>query len=292
MKVIVAQRNGNHSKEVADGLQRAQITAIIREATLGGTLQKMHGFEIMRLYRTGLTREAISEKLGIDAHYGVTSAVAISAISRALRGNNGALGTQAYKGLINKGELEALKDVHISEGGRRGGNRTRELGIGAHSLTHEERREAGAKGGLKAMKLRVGAAYSFTDEQRLKAGRNGGLKAAELGLGINSFTHEQRQEASRKGALARGIVLWVEPEIEDLITLSNGQEYQYQNGPNKGRPKASSIANELNKKYHGEKAIRSANTVKRMLYTQKHSLLPFQTLRLGSSPGKMPVSCS
>ena len=69
----------------------------------------------------------------------------------------------------------------MSENGKKGGSKTKELGVGFFKLTPEERSENAKK-------------YSGI----------GGKKAYELGVGIHSLTPEEKSEAGKKGGKIAG----------------------------------------------------------------------------------------
>ncbi len=104
------------------------------------------------------------------------------------------------------------------------GNKTKELGVGIHSLTYEQRSEYGKKATEIAKKLGVGL-YGFTKEKRSENGKkskelgvgifsytkkqlsenghNGGKKAYEMKVGVHALTAEQKSELGRKNASQR-----------------------------------------------------------------------------------------
>ena len=81
-----------------------------------------------------------------------------------------------------------------TEKARELGNKTKELGIGIHSLTYEQRSEYGKKATEIAKELGVGL-YGFTKEQRSEYGK----KSKELGVGIFSYTKKQLSENGYNG---------------------------------------------------------------------------------------------
>ena len=85
---------------------------------------------------------------------------------------------------------------HQKRAGKNGGNKTKELGIGIHSLTLEEKSE----NGKKAKELGVGIFFMTADELST-LGKKGSEKSKELGVGIYAFTPEQKSEYGKKGAL-------------------------------------------------------------------------------------------
>jgi hypothetical protein len=73
------------------------------------------------------------------------------------------------------------------KGGKRGGQKAKELKLGFHSLTLEQRRENGRKYGTKSGKM-------GTKEDKSKAGKIAGQKNKENKIGICGLSLEQRRE--------------------------------------------------------------------------------------------------
>ena len=71
---------------------------------------------------------------------------------------------------------------------------SKELGLGIHALTTEQRREIGKKSSETNKKNGTGV-YGMTFEQK----SGGGNKAKELGVGIFSMTADELSEAGKKG---------------------------------------------------------------------------------------------
>lgn len=92
-------------------------------------------------------------------------------------------------------------------GGKNGGMKTKELGLGVHALTPEQRKENSKKGGNKCKELGVGVC-GRTKEKRIedsrKAGSIGGKRNVELGTGLFSMTDEELSEAGKKGGKIGG----------------------------------------------------------------------------------------
>jgi len=78
-----------------------------------------------------------------------------------------------------------------SEGGKKGGTKTAELGVGAHTPG------MASKGGTKTAELGVGA---HAPGIASKGGKKGGAKLVELGVGVHGRSAEQMTEDGRKGA--------------------------------------------------------------------------------------------
>ena len=92
----------------------------------------------------------------------------------------------------------------MSEDGKRGGTKAakthKELGLGLYSLTTEQRSENGKKNGKKCYELGIGV-HGRTEEKKCEDGKKGGAIAYEMGVGIHDRTKEQRSEDARKGGL-------------------------------------------------------------------------------------------
>jgi hypothetical protein len=78
--------------------------------------------------------------------------------------------------------------------GKNSGNRAKELGIGVHSLTSEEK----SKNAKKAKELGVGIFAMSTDELST-AGKKGGNKTKELGVGVHAQTKRQMTKNGKIG---------------------------------------------------------------------------------------------
>jgi len=95
----------------------------------------------------------------------------------------------------NVGGGFSLKSCSYS--GRKGAEKTKELGLGIHALTLEERKEHSKKGGNKCKELGLGVC-GRTKEKMREDGKKGAEKTKELGLGIHALTLEERKENSKK----------------------------------------------------------------------------------------------
>ena len=114
---------------------------------------------------------------------------------------------------------------HAIETGRKGGSKSKELGVGVHGLTKEQRikngkmiyelglgihsltKEQRSQNGKIAYELGIGI-HAWTKEQMSehgkKSGKMGGIKAKELGLGLFALTPEQQLENRIKGGIVSG----------------------------------------------------------------------------------------
>jgi hypothetical protein len=74
-----------------------------------------------------------------------------------------------------------------------GGKKTVELGLGVHSLTKEQKIEAGKKGAEVHRKNNTGF-YGQSKEERIERGK----KMAKLGIGVHSLTKEEKSQIGKK----------------------------------------------------------------------------------------------
>jgi hypothetical protein len=93
----------------------------------------------------------------------------------------------------NKTGICGRSKEKMSEDGKRGTERARELGVGLYGLTTEQKSEAGKKGAEKARELGVGL-YGLTSEERSKNAKIN----YDSGKGVASLTAEQRTENGKK----------------------------------------------------------------------------------------------
>jgi hypothetical protein len=101
-------------------------------------------------------------------------------------------GKRAYKsGLL------LLTPEQRKKNGKKGGTKTKELGIGIHSFTPEQRSEIGKKSGYKTQKLGIGI-HALTTEQRRKNGKLVGKQHFKNKTACFSITPEKRKEAIKK----------------------------------------------------------------------------------------------
>ncbi len=114
---------------------------------------------------------------------------------------------------------------HQKRAGKNGGNRVKELGIGIHSLTSQEKGE-NAK---KAKELGVGIFAMSTDELSV-AGKKGGNKTKELGVGVHSQTKEQMTKNGKIGgkiaAKNTNFQKWICLETGFITNPGNLTQYQ------------------------------------------------------------------
>jgi hypothetical protein len=120
----------------------------------------------------------------------------------------------------NKAYQTSTKFYYISskEEATKGGEKAKELGVGIHALTPEQRSENGKKASERAKELGIGF-YGLTKEQINENAKKGGKKTKELGVGIHALTPEQRSENGKNSKkLGKGIfALTPEQKMENAI---------------------------------------------------------------------------
>jgi general stress protein YciG len=252
-----------------------QIIAIKRSIRLGRQLQRDLP-EIADDYRFGLSRSQIALKYNICLIYDVGGSVAIGGVYNAIIGSAGLFSEKPYNGLIeDPSEAERLGLEHMIERGRIAGHTTHEQGLGIHARKPEQMSIDGRKGGRISGRITGRTTHeqglgihAQTPEEKREIGRKGGHTTHEQGLGIYARTPEQMSIDGTKGgqasAKSKGLVPFGEDELNDAYQLSQLPEYQkreYQ----KNRINNELLAQELNRKYHEGKPIRTNRVVRNVL---------------------------
>ena len=106
-------------------------------------------------------------------------------------------------------------------GGSIGGKKAKELGLGIHALTTEQRIEIGKKSSETNKKNGTGV-YGMTFEQR----RESGKKVKELGVGIFAMTTDELIEAGKKGNKKTNAQRWECLETGFITNPGNLTKYQ------------------------------------------------------------------
>jgi len=246
------RREGEHRGDV----EHDQRIAVIEGIRIGHQLQ-MDYPEIADDFRRGESYTTLATKYGVAEKYQVSPGIARIAVKWSLSGYDGRYrgfgGCTKFKGLIAKPELEQIcADHEIS-----GGIKAREMGLGVHSLTEEERLKIAKRGGDSTYKQRKGV-FARLYERHVKDSVNAGREAA-------------RQ---------RGQVPWVElsegkiSEIEFAHLLSQKPEYQYGAGQGVcvGAANMRAIADKLNEVYHQGENVRKPRPVSFALWRYRKKL--------------------
>src|SRR3989339_30323 len=133
-------------------------------------------------------------------------------------------------GFITAQELNNAMVIRYSANGKKGGKRNKELGLGVHGMTYEQRKTNGIKGGKRSAELGVGI-HGQSKEQKTLDGIKGGIKVSEQ-LRKNAYHLEGRFHTSsqQEGAVA----LLLEKYISEY-QVKDGQNFQVRNnGINNG----------------------------------------------------------
>ena len=101
-------------------LTREQLGAITRGIKFGRTLQEAYP-GIANFWRLTGSLSKVVKILDIQTNYGVTYAVAKSAVHRAIAGHDGSFDLPAYGGLMSEEERKEIAMRNKVEGGRVGG---------------------------------------------------------------------------------------------------------------------------------------------------------------------------
>jgi hypothetical protein len=141
------------------------------------------------------------------------------------------------------------------KGGKMGGDKSYELGLGAHGRSKEQMSKDGRKNGRKVYELGKGifartpeqiskdsikggkisgnknkelgkGIFARTPEQIKENSRNGANKTKELGVGIHSRTKEQKSEDGKKGGKVSASQRWQCTETKYISTASGLAKYQ------------------------------------------------------------------
>jgi hypothetical protein len=105
----------------------------------------------------------------------------------------------------------------------------KELGIGIHAKTPEQRRETSRKSGLKCKENGTGI-FAQTPEQRSENSRKSGLKCKENGTGFYNRTSKQHSEDSIKGGKNASSQRWECLETGFVSNAGNLTKYQRARG--------------------------------------------------------------
>ena len=267
--------------ETRRDLSPEQVGAIKRSIELGRTLQQEHP-EIADLYRQGYTLPDIVGELDIRTEYDVSNMVAQGGVRRVLSGHNGSLGIRNYDGFLSKEEIERLGKEHMSEAGLRtyregmgiyamtpkqkraaskmGGRTAYEEGRGFHVMIPKEKKETAKMGGNKSYKEGKGI-FGRTKEKISRNNREGGKRSYHLGKGAHALTPTEKEATGRLSAIKRGFVPWIDEETREAYELALLPVHRRGKLVN-----AEKIAEELNKKYHGERCVRTASAIRGIIY--------------------------
>jgi hypothetical protein len=118
----------------------------------------------------------------------------------------------------NRAKQRSTKFSLTSEKASEYGKKAKELGVGIHALTKEQRLENNKKyshiGGKKCYENKSGM-FKLTREERVKLGK----RNYESGIGLGSLTKEQRTEMGKKGSKNTNSQRW-ECTVTGFVTNS------------------------------------------------------------------------
>ena len=215
----------------------SQKCAINRVRRIASRLQTEHP-EILTLYRDGSSLPKIVNRLSLCEEYGLSTRVAITSVSAALRGcSNPGLGLNPLKGLLDTKEADELSRKHRQEYNEE----AEKSGSGLYALTYEERSNA----------CKIGGAISCKNNLELHI-----LSKPEV-----------HRAGSKKGVTARGQIPWKEREItptycrlsEKEFTLMLYQSKEYRTW--QGRTDVEKIKDLVNDVYHNGEPVRTYQAI-------------------------------
>lgn len=99
---------------------------------------------------------------------------------------------------MNCAGLFSLEILRLA--GKKGAQKIKDLCVGIHSLSTDQKRELGRKNGIKNYENSVGI-HSLSNDERVENSKKGGKKTYELGLGIHGLTTEQKRNLGSKGGI-------------------------------------------------------------------------------------------
>ena len=174
-------------------------------------------FEFAELvgYRINNNRLDIAEDLDVKSRYGLTTDdVARTSVGRAFRGhhNEDFKPEYQFEGLFSEEMNDMIEKIRDVKSGQEGGRISRDLGLGYHGRTAEERAEHGRKGYANGL-------ANLTSEELSEHARKSGRISRDLGVGIHAQTLEEKAELGRKGGLIGG------RKVADMINPETGVGY-------------------------------------------------------------------
>jgi hypothetical protein len=223
---------------IASRINGLQFKAIRLAAKIGHDIRQKYP-EMAAEYRSGRTAPQLAAKYGFDDRYGTNRRTAISAVRNALCGYFGSF-FEPYDGLIgDKSEQQQLALAHNRQTGMEASARK----VGIHSLTREQKAEAGRKGGL----IRGPLSY------RLRIGCHA-MPPEVLREHLRRIAPRGRKAGGLASVLAKGLVPYASAsdgrmaEIEFVSYLTTDPQYM---GPVRANFKK--ISEKVNEVFHSGK---------------------------------------
>ena len=166
-------------------------------------------------YRINNSLLDIAEDLDVKSLYGIKkNDVAENSVGRAFRGyhDKDFLPDYRFEGLFSEEMNDMIEKIRDVKSGQEGGRISRDLGLGYHGRTAEERAEHGRKGYANGL-------ANLTSEELSEHARKSGRISRDLGVGIHAQTLEEKAELGRKGGLIGG------RKVADMINPETGVRY-------------------------------------------------------------------
>jgi len=133
----------------------------------------------------------------------------------------------------NKTGIFALTDKQKRQKTVKANQTNKKNNTGIYGISPEKRSEiskkSGKKGGNKTKELGVGF-FSMTTEELSSAGKKGGTKAKELGVGIHKLTTEERREIGRDAVKKSNSQKWLCLETGHISTPTGLTKHQKNRG--------------------------------------------------------------
>ncbi|MEK6895947.1 MAG: hypothetical protein AABX12_00610 [Nanoarchaeota archaeon] len=240
-----------------EGLSPEQFKLIRSSVVLGRIIQEDLGQGLREFYIGGGTRSETLDKFCLESRYNTGHNVIRAAVYFALLGQKNKYWGECYVGLISdEAERKKIARNHRVEAGKRGGIMAKKIGRGIFGLTAERLKDLGHETHQKKIGL-----HGMTPKQRAEAALKGGRKVYAEGIGIHSLTAEERRINSRHGGLAgarkKGQVPWIDEEKRLACELKR-DEYN-----------SREIAQSLNGYYHKGEEVRTADSIRGVMYKSR-----------------------
>lgn len=131
-------------------VNQRQLGGMISSIQTGKRLQIDHP-EIAEMYRDGLSRRSIADRLNVGDEYSVTTTTAEMSVHYALTGYDGNydLHESSFKGIIPDDERGEIAKKHRKDAASSIGSYCVEHGVGIHGMTQEQRDEMLIRRGIK-----------------------------------------------------------------------------------------------------------------------------------------------
>lgn len=158
-------------------LSEKQLSAMKLSSFIGRAIQKDLGEKVAEAFRQGVTFDQIADTYDIRDSYGVSRYVALKALHCAIYGDEGNLGGPKYGPLIDRSELELLRERRQKEHGLR----VRSSKKGIHAMSDEERKN-----------------MAIVNYQKLSADQRKKIRSlAAMGRGALPWSEEELNELRR-----------------------------------------------------------------------------------------------